>query len=37
VIAGSAVLGPILGGVLIATNLLGTGWRLIFVATSHSV
>lgn len=31
VIAGSAVLGPILGGALLAANLFGSGWRLIFV------
>jgi EmrB/QacA subfamily drug resistance transporter len=31
VIAGSAVLGPVLGGALIAANVFGTGWRLIFV------
>jgi EmrB/QacA subfamily drug resistance transporter len=30
VIGLSAVLGPILGGALIAANALGTGWRLIF-------
>ncbi|HTU31945.1 MAG TPA: MFS transporter [Solirubrobacteraceae bacterium] len=31
VIAGSAVLGPVLGGALIAANAFGSGWRLIFV------
>ena len=30
VIGLSAVLGPILGGALIAANAFGTGWRLIF-------
>jgi EmrB/QacA subfamily drug resistance transporter len=30
VIGASAVLGPILGGALIAANAFGTGWRLIF-------
>lgn len=31
VIGLSAVLGPILGGALIAANAFGTGWRLIFI------
>ncbi|HEY0279435.1 MAG TPA: MFS transporter [Solirubrobacterales bacterium] len=30
VIAGSAVLGPIIGGALIAADAFGSGWRLIF-------
>src|SRR5262249_14291622 len=30
VIGGSAVLGPVVGGALVDADLLGTGWRLIF-------
>jgi EmrB/QacA subfamily drug resistance transporter len=30
VIGGSAVLGPVIGGALVDADLLGTGWRLIF-------
>jgi EmrB/QacA subfamily drug resistance transporter len=30
VIGGSAVLGPVLGGVLVDADLLGTGWRAVF-------